>query len=227
MQSTKILLIEDEIKIAQVLHEELRGEYGVVDWVSRGDEGLQQAELGDYHVLLIDIMLPKVNGMEIVRRLRAKGVQTPVIMLSARGELDHRIEGLDAGADDYLAKPFAISELKARIRAVMRRQVLEWNSTIVLDDLVFDRHTREVRRAGEKIELSTREALLLEVLLSAEGRIVSRAEIIRHVWQYDFDPGTNIVEVYIRRLREKIDRRFAKPLIHNVRGLGYQMKDMP
>ena len=227
MQSTKILLIEDEIKIAQVLHEELRGEYGVVDWVSRGDEGLQRAELGDYHVLLIDIMLPKVNGMEIVRRLRAKGVQTPVIMLSARGELDHRIEGLDAGADDYLAKPFAISELKARIRAVMRRQVLEWNSTIVLDDLVFDRHTREVRRAGEKIELSTREALLLEVLLSAEGRIVSRAEIIRHVWQYDFDPGTNIVEVYIRRLREKIDRRFAKPLIHNVRGLGYQMKDMP
>lgn len=227
MQSTKILLIEDEIKIAQVLHEELRGEYGVVDWVSRGDEGLQQAELGDYHVLLIDIMLPKVNGMEIVRRLRAKGVQTPVIMLSARGELDHRIEGLDAGADDYLAKPFAISELKARIRAVMRRQVLEWNSTIVLDDLVFDRHTREVRRAGEKIDLSTREALLLEVLLSAEGRIVSRAEIIRHVWQYDFDPGTNIVEVYIRRLREKIDRRFAKPLIHNVRGLGYQMKDMP
>ncbi len=148
-------------------------------------------------------------------------------MLSARGELDHRIEGLDAGADDYLAKPFAISELKARIRAVMRRQVLEWNSTIVLDDLVFDRHTREVRRAGEKIDLSTREALLLEVLLSAEGRIVSRAEIIRHVWQYDFDPGTNIVEVYIRRLREKIDRRFAKPLIHNVRGLGYQMKDMP
>lgn len=227
MQSTKILLIEDEIKIAQVLHEELRGEYGVVDWVSRGDEGLQQAELGDYHVLLIDIMLPKVNGMEIVRRLRAKGVQTPVIMLSARGELDHRIEGLDAGADDYLAKPFAISELKARIRAVMRRQVLEWNSTIVLDDLVFDRHTREVRRAGEKIDLSTREALLLEVLLSAEGRIVSRAEIIRHVWQYDFDPGTNIVEVYIRRLREKIDRRFAKPLIHNVRGLGYQMTDMP
>lgn len=227
MQSTKILLIEDEIKIAQVLHEELRGEYGVVDWVSRGDEGLQQAELGDYHVLLIDIMLPKVNGMEIVRRLRAKGVQTPVIMLSARGELDHRIEGLDAGADDYLAKPFAISELKARIRAVMRRQVLEWNSTIVLDDLVFARHTREVRRAGEKIDLSTREALLLEVLLSAEGRIVSRAEIIRHVWQYDFDPGTNIVEVYIRRLREKIDRRFAKPLIHNVRGLGYQMKDMP
>ena len=227
MQSTKILLIEDEIKIAQVLHEELRGEYGVVDWVSRGDEGLQQAELGDYHVLLIDIMLPKVNGMEIVRRLRAKGVQTPVIMLSARGELDHRIEGLDAGADDYLAKPFAITELKARIRAMMRRKVQERNSMILWDDLVFDRHTREVRRAGEKIDLSTREALLLEVLLSAEGRIVSRAEIIRHVWQYDFDPGTNIVEVYIRRLREKIDRRFAKPLIHNVRGLGYQMKDMP
>lgn len=227
MQSTKVLLIEDEIKIAQVLHEELCGEYDVVDWVSRGDEGLQKAESGEYHILLIDIMLPKVNGIEIVRRLRTKGVQTPVIMLSARGELDHRIEGLDAGADDYLAKPFAISELKARIRAVMRRKVFEWNAMILMDDLVFDRNTREARRAGEKIELSTREALLLEVLLSAEGRIVSRAEIIRHVWQYDFDPGTNIVEVYIRRLREKIDRRFAKPLIHNVRGLGYQMKDIP
>lgn len=226
MPLTKVLLIEDEKKIATVLCDELRRERYHVDWVSRGDEGLQMAKSGEYFVLLIDIMLPQMSGMEIVRRLREDGIHTPVIMLSARGELDHRIEGLDAGADDYLAKPFAISELKARVRAIVRRKALEWPTVIEMEDLTFDRKTRETRRAGERIDLSTRESLLLEVLLVAEGQVVSRAEIIKHVWEYDFDPGTNIVEVYIRRLREKIDRRFATPLIHNVRGLGYQMKSM-
>lgn len=223
----KILLIEDEKKMAALLMESLMSYGHDVNTEYNGLHGLAAAQTAEYDVLLVDIMLPGMDGISLLKQLRSEGNMTPVIFLSARGELDHRIEGLDAGADDYLPKPFAISELLARLRAIARRSQAVISSTITIDDLNYDTLTRETRRAGQRIDLSMREALLLETLLLAAGNTVSRAEIIKRVWEYDFDPGTNIVEVYIRRLRDKIDRNHAHPLIHNIRGLGYKIQVQP
>ena len=223
----RLLIVEDERKMAALLSETLTQEGCEVCHAVDGEAGLSEALSGSYDALLVDVMLPKLDGLSLVRRLRVKGVATPVIMLSARGEVEQRVEGLDAGADDYLPKPFAMSELMARLRSLKRRNMQMNPAVLSVADLSFDTARCEARRAGKRIDLSTREALLLECLLRAEGRVVSRRDIIGSVWEYDFDPGTNLVDVYVRRLREKIDRDHPPPLIHTVRGLGYALRIQP
>lgn len=220
----RLLIVEDEPKTATLLGSTLRNEGFEVVWAEDGKIGLDEALRGGFDVLLVDIMLPNLDGLSLVRELRASGEVTPVIMLSARGEVEQRVEGLDAGADDYLPKPFAMSELMARLRSLLRRNTLAKPTLLSLGDLTFEQATRETRRGGKRIELSKRESLLLECLFRAEGGVVSRRDIISAVWEYDFDPGTNLVEVYIRRLREKIDRDSAASLIQTVRGLGYALR---
>lgn len=223
----RLLIVEDEPKTAELLKTALmKGGYESAFAVD-GDSGLKLAVEGTFDALVCDIMLPKLDGLSLVRELRRRGIMTPVLMLSARGEVEQRVEGLDAGADDYLPKPFATSELLARVRSLLRRNSLKKPALLSAGDLHFDPVTRETRRAGRRVELSSREALLLECLLKAEGAVVSRRDIISAVWEYDFDPGTNLVEVYVRRLRDKIDRDHAVPLIQTVRGLGYALRPQP
>ena len=223
----RLLLVEDEPKTAALLCGSLSREEIGVEWVKDGKAGLERALQGEFEILLIDIMLPKLDGLSLVRALRARGIFTPVIMLSARGDVEQRVKGLDAGADDYLPKPFAISELMARIRSQMRRNTQLKPNHFSVADLSFDPALRKVRRGDMQIELSLRESLLLECLFRAEGNVVSRRDIISAVWGYDFDPGTNLVEVYVRRLRDKIDRDYPAKLIQTVRGLGYALLQKP
>ncbi|MEZ5384515.1 MAG: response regulator transcription factor [Prosthecobacter sp.] len=223
----RLLIVEDERKTAALLRENLVGQGFEALCIHDGESGLSEALNGRWDALLVDIMLPKLDGLSLVRALRAKGDLTPVIMLSARGEVEQRVEGLDAGADDYLPKPFAMSELFARLRSLVRRSVHAKPLSLGVADLSFDTGSREVRRAGKRVELSTRESLLLECLLRAEGRVVSRRDILSAVWEYDFDPGTNLVDVYVRRLRDKLDRGHGTSLIQTVRGLGYALRAQP
>ncbi len=220
----RLLIIEDEPKTAALLRDALTEQEFEVVCAYDGESGLACAQTQAWDALLVDIMLPKRDGLSVVRTLRAAGQVTPVIMLSARGDVEQRIEGLDAGADDYLPKPFAMSELLARLRSLVRRNVQAKSTRITVADLSFDTATHETRRAGKRVELSSRETRLLECLLRAEGRVVSRRDIISTVWEYDFDPGTNLVDVYVRRLREKIDRDQTTTLIQTVRGLGYKLR---
>lgn len=220
----RLLIVEDERKTSALLRDNLTEQGFEVVCAHDGEAGLAEALSGQWDALLVDIMLPKLDGLSLVRALRAKGDATPVIMLSARGEVEQRVEGLDAGADDYLPKPFAMSELLARLRSVARRSIQAKPAALTVADLRFETVSREVRRAGRRVELSSRENLLLECLLRAEGRVVSRRDILSTVWEYDFDPGTNLVDVYVRRLRDKLDRDHAIPLIQTVRGLGYALR---
>ncbi len=222
-----ILIIEDERKTAALLSTTLKQEGFEVSCASDGAAGLKEALKSGHDALLVDIMLPKLDGLSLVRALRAQGLTTPVIMLSARGEVEQRVEGLDAGADDYLPKPFAMSELLARLRSLVRRNTQLKPPVLTLADLTFDTAKREVRREGKRVDLSSRETLLLECLMRAECAVVSRRDIISSVWEYDFDPGTNLVDVYVRRLREKIDRDHSPALIQTVRGLGYALRLHP
>jgi len=220
----RVLIIEDDRKTAALLSATLTQEgFDVVAAVD-GEAGLKEALNGGFEALVLDIMLPKLDGLGLVRALRAQGDRTPVLMLSARGEVQQRVDGLDAGADDYLPKPYAASELLARLRSLMRRNTQVKPTAITIADLTFDMATREARRGGRRIELSSRESLLLECLLRADGGVVSRRDIIRAVWEYDFDPGSNLVEVYIGRLRDKLDRDHVPALIQTVRGLGYALR---
>ncbi len=223
----RILIIEDHAKTADLVSAALRKEGDEVTWRDDGEQGLQTALTGNFDALVIDIMLPGRSGLSVMRELRARGHHTPALMLSARGEVEQRVDGLDAGADDYLPKPFAMSELKARLRALLRRGAVAKTTVLTVADLTCDTATREVRRAGKRIELSDRERRLLECLMRAEGRVVSRRDIIAAVWEYDFDPGTNLVDVYIRRLRLKLDTDSRAPLLHTVRGLGYMLAEKP
>lgn len=223
----RLLIVEDERKTATLLEAALKQEGFEVVWVQDGAAGLHEAVKGGFDAFIVDVMLPKIDGLNMVRALRAQENKTPVLMLSARGEVEQRVEGLDAGADDYLAKPYAMSELLARLRSLMRRNSAPKPPLLSLADLTFDTASREVRRAGKRIDLSSRENLLLECLMRAEGRVVSRRDIIGSVWEYDFDPGTNLVDVYVRRLRDKIDRGHSPALIQTVRGLGYALRIQP
>lgn len=220
----RLLIIEDERKTASLLRETLVETGGEVLCAHDGKSGLEHVLGGAWDLVICDIMLPALDGLGVVREIRRRGITTPVLMLSARGEVEQRVEGLDAGADDYLPKPFATSELLARVRSLLRRNQLLKPLALSLADLEFDTITRETRRDGRRVELSTRESLLLECLLKAEGDVVSRRDIIAAVWEYDFDPGTNLVEVYVRRLRDKIDRDYPVSLIQTVRGLGYALR---
>ncbi|MBK1649594.1 response regulator transcription factor [Rhabdochromatium marinum] len=222
----RVLLVEDDVQLGGYLKKAL-GEMGaVVDVAEDGREGLLMAAGEEYDLLLLDRMLPQVDGLTILRTLRASGVRTPVLILSALGDVDDRVEGLRAGGDDYLVKPPVFSELQARIEALMRRaSPAEAASTrLRLGDLEMDLLGREVTRAGERIQLQPREFRLLEYLLQHAGQVVTRTMLLEHVWDYHFDPQTNVIDVHVSRLRGKIDKGFAYPLLHTVRGAGYVLR---
>ena len=220
-----ILLIEDDERITGFLTRGLKAEGYSVDAASTGGEGMELARGKNLSLIILDLLLPDTNGREVCRALRQEGIKTPILMLTALDALEDRIEGLRKGADDYLTKPFAFEELLARIEALIRRSkgFEERKSQLRLADLELDRDTLEVRRGGKLIEMTSKEIALLDFLLAAEGRVVSRARILESVWGQTSDPLTNIVDVYVRRLRAKIDHGFEPTLIHTVRGHGYRM----
>jgi DNA-binding response OmpR family regulator len=219
----RVLLAEDEKKVAGFIRRALREAGFVVDMVHRGDEALELARTTPYDAIVLDVMMPGRDGLSVLRHLREARVRTPVLFVTARGEPTERIEGLDAGADDYLAKPFDMGELCARVRALTRRSG-ERQTVLRVADLSLNLLTREVERAGQKIELQAREYELLELLMRMPGRVLSRTQIIERVWEYHFDIGTNVVDVYIQRLRRKIDDSFELKLLQTVRGVGYVLK---
>jgi len=220
----KILVVEDEKKIASFIRMGLEAEGFVVDVSRHGDEGYTLATTRPYDALVLDIMLPGRDGLSILKNLRLKGNPVPVILLSARSEPHERVEGLNLGADDYLVKPFYIEELVARLHVVTRRGGGTGASTLEVGDLTVDLLTREVTRGGQVIVLTAREFQLLEHLARNPGRVLTRAQICERVWDYDFDPGTNLVDVYIQRLRRKIDVADAPSVIETIRGVGYRMR---
>lgn len=220
----KILVIEDEKKIANLLQKGLREQGYAVDISHDGNEGLERASTTPYEAIILDIMLPGRDGLSVLRKLRERKVTTPVMVLTARGEVNERVEGLNAGADDYLAKPFSMDEMIARLRALMRRVTGENISFYKVADLTVNLVNREVMRGSRKIVLTAREFRLLEHLMRSPEQVLTRTQIIERVWEYHFDPGTNLVDVYIQRLRRKVDDGEAVKLIQTVRGVGYAIK---
>lgn len=223
----KVLVVEDEKKIASFLRKGLEAQGFVVEHALNGDDGYALAASRPYDVMVLDIMLPGRDGLSILRNLRERKIALPVILLTARSELNERLEGLNVGADDYLTKPFHIEELIARIHAVTRRAGGAGQSILTVADLTMNLLTREVRRAGQPIELTTREFSLLEHLMRSPGRVLTRVEICERVWEYNFDPGTNLVDVYIQRIRKKVDADSPEKLIETIRGVGYRIKPQP
>ncbi len=223
----RILVVEDDSQQAAFLTKALQEIGAVVDHASDGREGLFLAAGNEYDLLVLDRMLPQLDGLTIIRTLRASGNQTPVLILSALGDVDDRVDGLRAGGDDYLVKPFAFSELHARIEALMRRAAPGDAPEVRLRvaDLELDLLTREVQRGGQAITLQPREFRLLEYLMRHAGQVVTRTMLLEHVWDYHFDPQTNVIDVHISRLRAKIDKDFARPLLHTVRGAGYVIRE--
>ena len=220
-----ILVVEDDKKVARFLQKGLQEEGYTVNVAHNGEEGMMMAIVNHYELIILDVMLPRKNGMECLRDLRARGISVPILILTARDSLEDKVKGLNEGADDYLTKPFAFAELLARIRAIMRRGKLEAYMELTAADLTLDPVTREVRRSGKEIELTSKEYALLEYLLRNKGRVLTRSLISEHIWGYQFDTGTNIVSVYVNYLRNKIDSGFSKKLIHTVRGVGYVLKE--
>ena len=221
----RLLLAEDTAKVAEHLRLGLTAEGYSVDVAADGDEALWLAEINPYDALLLDVMMPGKDGITVVRMLRRKGINTPVIFLAARAEVADRVRGLDAGGDDYLAKPFSISELCARLRAQLRRQRANSTNLLRVADLELDTVAHTAARGGEPIELTRREYSLLEQLMSAAPNPVSKTAIIEHVWNDSFDAKTNVVNVYVNHLRRKINRPGAKPLVHTVRGHGFVVRE--
>lgn len=221
----RILVVEDDKKIASFVIKGLAQAGFAVDHAADGDQGLNRALAVGYDAAIVDIMLPELDGLSMIARLREEKILTPVIVLSAKRSVDDRVRGLQSGGDDYLTKPFSFVELLARVQALIRRSHHSPEpSELRLGDLSLDLLSREVVRAGQKIELQPREFALLEYLLRNAGKVVSKAMIIEHVWGYDFDPMTNIVDVLVSRLRNKVDRDFDVKLIHTHRGVGYALK---
>jgi DNA-binding response OmpR family regulator len=223
----RVLVVEDEKKTASFVRKALQAEGFAVDVCHNGDDALAAASATPFDGIVLDIMLPGRDGLSVLRQLRERKNVTPVLLLSARGEVNERVEGLNSGADDYLPKPFELAELVARVRALVRRGGGSKSTVLRLADLALDTVAHEARRGETKIELTAREYRLLEFLLRNSGRICGRMSIIEKVWDYDFDPGTNLVDVYVKRLREKIDNGFASKLLHTVRGIGYVLKEAP
>ena len=221
----RILLVEDDIKIAAFISRGLKEAGYVVDHYINGNDGLSAAKLESYDAGVIDIMLPGIDGLTLIDDLRSSNINLPVIILSARRSVDDRVKGFNTGGDDYLTKPFAFSELLARLQALIRRanHIVEPNNLTVYD-LTIDIRSRKVTRADKKINLQPCEFSLLEYLMRNENRIVSKSMIMEHVWDYNFDPHTNVVEARVCKLRDKIDKDFDTPLIHTIRGVGYVLK---
>jgi two-component system OmpR family response regulator len=222
----RILLVEDDLKTASFISKGLKEAGFVVDHVADGESGLQMASVESYDAAIVDIMLPKMDGLTLIETLRQEKINTPVIILSAKRAVDDRVKGLQRGGDDYLTKPFAFSELLARVQGLIRRNsgVLEPTS-LTVSELSMDLLTREVAREGKEIDLQPREFALLEYLMRNQGKVVSKTMIMEHVWNYNFDPQTNVVEARICRLRDKVDKDFGKKLIHTIRGVGYVLKE--
>jgi two-component system OmpR family response regulator len=221
----RILVAEDDDVIAGFVAQGLREAGFVVDVAATGPDGLKKALGGGYDAAVIDVMLPGLDGLALIEELRAKKVVTPVLILSARHTVDDRVRGLQAGGDDYLTKPFAFAELLARVQALLRRAGGTPEPTrLVLGELSLDLLSRKVERAGQTLDLRPREFALLEYLMRHPGRVLSKTMILSHVWGYSFDPGTNVVDVLVSRLRDKVDEGFATKLIHTVRGAGYVLK---
>lgn len=223
----RILVADDDAKAAGLLVQGLKAEGYAVDLAGDGDEAIWLAETNPYDALVLDVMMPAKDGFTVVRHLRKKNILTPVIFVTARGEVEDRVRGLDAGGDDYLAKPFSLTELLARLRATLRRQRPQASNVLRVADLEMDLLARKVRRAGQEVVLTNREFALLEFLLVNSPKPVSKMAIVEHVWDQHFDSETNVVNVYVNYLRNKIDRPGLKPLLHTVRGVGFALKESP
>ena len=221
----RALLVEDDATIAEFVERGLREAGFAVDHQSDGEGGLTAAAQAAYDVAIVDLMLPRRDGLSLIEELRRRGVATPVLILSARRSVDDRVAGLQKGGDDYLTKPFAFAELLARVQALVRRATRAPEpTTLAVDDVVLDLLSRRVTRSGKPLDLRPREFVLLEYLMRNAGKVVSKTMILSHVWEYNFDPQTNIVDVLVSRLREKIDRPFERKLLHTVRGVGYVLR---
>jgi len=222
----RVLLIEDDEKIGGFIAQGLRQEGHIVDWCREGEEGYHLAMEAPVDVAIVDVMLPAKDGLSVIRDLRSHGRKLPIIVLSARSDVQDRVAGLAAGADDYLTKPFSFAELSARLQALVRRSngAQELATRLVYEDVVLDLLERKVTRGGRTIDLQPREFALLEFFLRRAGKVVSRTMILEQIWNYSFDPQTNVVEVLVSRLRSKLDREFSVKLIHTLRGVGYVLR---
>ncbi|HUX92369.1 MAG TPA: response regulator transcription factor [Ignavibacteriaceae bacterium] len=221
----RILIVEDEKKVASFIKKGMEEEYFTADVALDGKEGLKMATSEDYDAIIMDIMLPFIDGISLLKEIRKREIITPVLMLTVKDSLKDKVEGLDAGADDYLTKPFAFEELVARIRALLRRHESSKTPTLHVGELVLDLQSHKVLRGEQEILLTPKEYAILEYLMRNSNKVVSRTKLIEHVYEYHFDPETNIIDVYINKVRAKVDNNFDKPLIHTIRGIGYIIKD--
>ncbi|MFN0156601.1 MAG: response regulator [Bacteroidota bacterium] len=220
-----ILVVEDEKKVAQFIKKALEEDHYVVDVAHDGEMGLSMASSETYDLIVLDVMLPRMSGLDLIKAFRKQKGNTPTLMLTAKTTTEDKVAGLDSGADDYLTKPFAVAELLARVRSLLRRGTNEKTTILTIADLELDTISHKAKRAGNVIELTAKEYGLLEFLLRNKERVLSRTSISEHIWNYNFDTGTNIIDVYVNHLRNKIDGGFEPKLIHTVRGVGYVMKE--
>jgi two-component system, OmpR family, response regulator len=221
----RVLVVEDEPKMANVIRRSLTKEGLAADVATRGEEGLWMAQATPYDAIVLDVMLPDISGFELCRQLREREVWSPVLMLTARGAVEDRVSGLDSGADDYLVKPFAIAELLARLRSLTRRGVPERPVVLQVGDLMLDPAARTVRRGVTDVQLSTKEFSLLETFMRRPNQVLSRLQLLEHAWDFAYEAQSNVVDVHVGRLREKIDRPFGRQSLETVRGVGYRLRD--
>ena len=220
----RLLVIEDEKKVASFIKKGLEEEHYAVDVAYDGEEGLYLSETNDYDLVILDLMIPKIHGWDVLKKIRAKRNNVPILVLTARDSIEDKVKGLDSGCDDYLTKPFAFAELLARIRALLRREKTEKEPILRIADLTLSLVTHKVARRGKEIELTSREYTLLEYFMRNPDKVLTRTMISEHVWDYHFDSMTNVIDVYVNYLRKKIDKDFEPKLIHTLRGIGYIMK---
>ena len=220
----RILIVEDEKKVAAFIKKGLEEETYAVDIAADGEEGLYMVGQNQYDLIILDLMLPKINGLDILSNLRAKKNSIPILLLTAKDSVEDKVKGLNLGADDYLTKPFAFSELLARIRVLLRRGKVESKTTLEIADLTLNLVSHKVRRGDEEIELTGKEYSLLEYFMRNQEKVLTRTMIAEHVWDYNFDTFTNVIDVYVNHLRKKIDKNFSTKLLHTLRGVGYVMK---
>ena len=220
----RILIVEDEKKVAGFVRKGLEEETYAVDVAYDGEEGFHLADMNQYDMIILDLMLPKMDGLEVLSRLRDKKVMTPILLLTAKDAVEDKVNGLNKGADDYLTKPFAFSELLARVRSLLRRGQVETKTELQVGDLSLDMVSHKVSRNGEEIELTGKEYSLLEYFMRNEGKVLTRTMIAEHVWDYNFDTFTNVIDVYVNHLRKKIDKKYPSKLLHTLRGVGYVMR---